>query len=102
MTSKTEPKGFKDSMKGLFKKDNLLPDNKEDIGEAMLESEEPIKRTFDFPKNLLVKLEQEAYWERKTQREILMEMLQARYQEKHYDPIPATYKKPQRGRKKTS
>ncbi|AMM52448.1 hypothetical protein TH61_16370 [Rufibacter sp. DG15C] len=58
-----------------------------------------VKRTFAIREDLFEKLEQEAYWERTTQKDILNEALAQYFADKSVKAIPSTYNKPRRGRK---
>ena len=94
-----KPKGLKASMLSSInpKKEETV---KEDIQihEPGFESEE--KRTFSLPQSLIQNLERNAYWEHKTLKECLVEILEAHYKIKTFEPVPPTYKKPKRGKPK--
>jgi hypothetical protein len=72
------------------------------IAEPVKAEEGEIKRTFALPTNLLDQLEREAFWERKTQKDILVELLTMHYSNKSFEPLPATYRKPKRGKPRKS
>ncbi|MFB9864079.1 hypothetical protein [Rufibacter immobilis] len=58
-----------------------------------------VKRTFAINQELFEKLEQAAYWDRTTQKDVLNEALAQYFQGKDIKPIPSSYNKPRRGRK---
>ena len=68
-------------------------DNTEDI-----EIQEE-KRTFSISTELLEKIEQEAYWERMTNKDVLHEALNQYFEGRSLKPLPDSYKKAKRGRK---
>jgi len=45
-------------------------------------------------------LERNAYWEHKTLKECLVDIIEAYYKTRAFEPIPPTYKKPKRGKPK--
>lgn len=94
-----KPKGLKESMLSTIstKKEESVKE------QALIQKEEnelEDKRTFSIPLSIIENLERKAYWEHKTLKDALVEILEAYYKANSFDPIPTTYKKPKRGKPK--
>ena len=75
---------------------NVYTEEKDNIEEIEIQEE---KRTFSISTELLEKIEQEAYWERMTNKDVLHEALYQYFADKELKPLPASFKKPKKGRK---
>ncbi|WP_116542194.1 hypothetical protein [Pontibacter virosus] len=67
--------------------------------ETLTEEVKEVKRTFAIAEDLFVKLENLAYWDRTTQKDILNEALEQYFADKEVKPIPDKQRKGKRGRK---
>lgn len=61
---------------------------------------EQVRKTFVLDAKLADKLEKDAFWNRKSIKDVLKEILDNHYQSKEFEDYPSTYKKPAVGRKK--
>ena len=77
---------------------NLHTEENDSIEEIEIQEE---KRTFSISTELLEKIEQEAYWERMTNKEVVHEALIQYFDGRSLRPLPDSYKKNKvkRGRK---
>ena len=60
---------------------------------------EEVRKTFSINADLADKLEKDAFWSRRSIKDVLQEILENHYQDKTFDPYPKGYKKPKVGRK---
>ncbi len=88
-------KGLKGAMLATLKK---TPKIEESEAAFLTEIEKEEKRTFSFPKDILEKIELEAFWERKTQKDVIIEILDKHFKDRTYQPFPEGYKKIKRGK----
>lgn len=61
---------------------------------------EEVRKTFSINADLADKLEKDAFWSRRSIKDVLQEILENHYQDKSFDDYPSSYKKPKVGRKK--
>jgi hypothetical protein len=61
---------------------------------------EEVRKTLVLDANLAEKLELDAFWSRRTLKQVLTEILENHYQGKSFDPYPAGYSKAKTGRPK--
>ena len=75
---------------------NLYTKENGNLEEVEIQEE---KRTFSISTELLEKIEQMAYWKRMTNKEVVHEALYQYFENKNLKPLPASFKKPKKGRK---
>ena len=60
---------------------------------------ETVRKTFSINAELADKLEKDAFWSRKSIKDVLEEILSNHYEDKEFDPYPTGYQRPKVGRK---
>ncbi|WP_188467749.1 hypothetical protein [Marivirga lumbricoides] len=60
---------------------------------------EQVRKTFVLDAELADKLEKDAFWSRRSIKDVLQNILEDHYKNKEFDPYPKGYKKPAVGRK---